>query len=378
MELKVVLAGGGTAGHVNPLLATAQELIRRGHSVTVLGTEEGLESTLVPEAGLALVTMPKAPFPRRINAEAFRAPRKIKQATDVAKEALQNADVLVGFGGYVSAPAYLAASTAGVPYVVQEQNVKPGLANWAGARRATALSLAFPQTRLKAKNGETVFTGMPLRQSIVELGQRRSTPEGARAAKEEAAEQLGLDPDLPTLLVMGGSLGAQHLNEVLVEAATSGVFTHAAQMQIVHLAGKGKAEKVVSDAPDLPNVVWEVHEYLAEMELALAVADLVVARSGAGTVAELGYLGLPAIYVPLPIGNGEQERNAEQQILAGGAVAVKDADFSVRHMAEHVLPLLFDSAALKEKSEAMRSTSPGDGASLLADLTERSAKGGSQ
>lgn len=370
MVLRVVLAGGGTAGHVNPLLATADVLEGRGHKIEVLGTKEGLESTLVPAAGLTLQTLPKVPMPRRPSKDLLTVPARLKSATKIAEEVLGGADVLVGFGGYVSAPAYIAASRLGVPFVVQEQNVRPGWANRLGARSAKSVSLTFPQTRLAARHGRTVFTGLPLRRSIVELAEQRSTSEGASRARTSACELFGLDPDLPVLLVTGGSLGAQHINEVVA----SGAPAFAGRAQILHATGTGKADEISVVAANSPGVTWVIREYISNMEDALAAADLVLCRSGAGTVAELGALGLPAFYVPLPIGNGEQRRNAEGQVAAGGALLVEDKDFSVDNLRNQVLPILGDDAILKRMGEANRSTSPGDGASAVADLVEKAGQ----
>ncbi len=366
MALRFLLAGGGTAGHVNPLLATAHVLRERGHHVEVLGTAEGLESKLVPEAGYALHTIPKVPIPRRPSPQLFTVPKRLKTATDRARAALEGIDVLIGYGGYVSAPAYFAAQKVGVPFVVQEQNVRPGWANRVGARNAVAVSLAFPQTKLVAAKGETVFTGLPLRHQIMELARTRSQPQLAHSARVDAAAAFGLDPDMPILLVTGGSLGAAHLNEVVVQAAPS----FAGRAQILHATGRGKAAQVISAAENAKDVTWVVREYLSNMDQALAAADLVLCRSGAGTVAELGVLGLPAFYVPLPIGNGEQRRNAEQQIAAGGALVVEDKDFDEDVVTSRVLPLLDDARRLQQMGDANRSTSPGDGAALLADLAE--------
>ncbi len=370
MGKRIVLAGGGTAGHVNPLLATAQVLVDRGHQVTVLGTSEGLESRLVPQAGLQLLTLPKVPLPRRPSKDLFTVPRRLSAAVTQASEHLEGADVLLGFGGYVSAPAYIAARRAGIPFVVQEQNVRPGWANRLGARDAAAVSLAFPQTKLKARHGKTVFTGLPLRRAIVDLAAQRGSEEGAQEARESGCAAFGLDPKKPVLLVTGGSLGAQHLNEVIAQAAPAIAET----AQILHGTGAGKDQAIVEVAAKYPNLTWVVREYIGNMEEALAAADLVLCRSGAGTVAELGALGLPAFYVPLPIGNGEQRRNAEEQVAVGGALIVPDGRFDEDVVRKQVLPLLRDAAALKVMGEANRSTSPGDGAALVADLVEAASE----
>ena len=199
-----LLAGGGTAGHVNPLLAVADALRERDPDaqVLVLGTREGLEARLVPLRGYELLIVDKVPFPRRPNRAAASFPARFRGAIAQVRTLLTEraVDVVVGFGGYASAPAYVAAARAKVPYVVHEANARPGLANVLGARRASAVGVAFAGTRLR---GSTVV-GMPLRHEIVDLDRH--------ALHTEAAAHFGLDPDRPTLLVFGGSLGARQLN----------------------------------------------------------------------------------------------------------------------------------------------------------------------
>ena len=221
--VKVVMAGGGTAGHVNPLLATAAQLRDLGCEVSVLGTAQGLEADLVPAAGFPLVEIPRVPLPRRPSLEFFSLPSRWRSARRLCEEALEGADALVGFGGYVSTPAYSAAHRTGVPVVVHEQNARPGIANKVGARRARVVALTFDSSPLRAKRGRTVTTGLPLRAAIASLAQRRRDEEGARRSREEAASRLGIDPGAHTLLVTGGSLGALHINEQMTAAAADAV-----------------------------------------------------------------------------------------------------------------------------------------------------------
>lgn len=370
MPLRIVLAGGGTAGHVNPLLATAQVLRDHGHSVIVLGTAEGLESDLVPAADFELVTIPKVPMPRRPSPGMFAVPGKLREAVKKSSGVIRNADVLVGYGGYVSGPAYMAARRLNVPVVIHEQNVRAGWANKLGARFAEFVALTFPNTNLRARHGETEVTGMPLRKEIMDLARVRGTEKGSREAREVAAKHFGMNPDLPTLLVTGGSLGALRLNDTITEVAPR-LDSH---VQILHVTGKGKIEAVrhVADDPavDFP---WFIHEYMTEMDLAMASSDLVVCRSGAGTVSELTAIGMPAVYVPFPIGNGEQALNAEDQVRAGGALLVYDQDFGSAVFMSEVLPLLRSPKLLRAMGEASRSVSQGDGAQNLVKLIEMAA-----
>ena len=381
---RVLLAGGGTAGHVNPLLATAAALRdpalggREGAGILVLGTAEGLEAGLVPEAGFDMAVVPRVPMPRRPTGDLFMLPRRLSRAVGAAGEAIEavGAQVVVGFGGYVSTPAYLAARRAGVPVVIHEQNARPGLANRLGASWAQAVALTFASTRLKASKGRTEVTGLPLRPAIADLVTQRSTAEGTHRARVDGAQALGLDPDMPTLLVTGGSLGAQHLNEVLSESLDS----LPAGLQVLHLTGKDKdvpvraalEAAVAAGAPEDLTERYHVLDYLTTMEQAYACADGVLCRSGAGTVAEITALGLPALYVPLPIGNGEQRLNAADVLASGGGRMVLDADLKPSDILDFTV-LVSDPARQAAMARAAASTGVQDAAARLGALIQQCA-----
>lgn len=349
-----LLAGGGTAGHVNPLLAVADGLRDRdpAASVLVLGTREGLESRLVPERGYELLIVDKVPFPRRPNLAALRFPRAWRRAVAQVRRHIRDhhVDVVAGFGGYASAPAYVAARREGVPFVVHEANARPGLANILGARRAAAVGAVFPDTPLRG--AQTV--GMPLRREIVALDRA--------AVRAEAAGVFGLDPDRPVLLVFGGSLGARRLNETLADAWPAIVD---AGWQLLHAAGE--RDPIVDPAhPD-----YRIVPYLDRMDLALALADLVVSRSGAATVSELSALGIPAVYVPYAVGNGEQALNARGAVAAGAARLIEDAAFTPDRVREQIVPLLRDPdalAAMRTAAEARMSAARAGTANVIAML----------
>lgn len=372
--LRVLLAGGGTAGHVNPLLATAAALRQAfpGTELLVLGTATGLEKDLVPAAGLEMVTIPRVPLPRRPSLDLLRLPARMRAAVDGARAAIKqvDADVVVGFGGYVSTPAYLAARRAGVPVVIHEQNARPGLANRLGARWAQAVALTFASTPLQARSGITRTTGLPMRPEVSALVEEQAQASGRAAARARGAQALGLDPALPTLLVTGGSLGAQHLNEVLCQSMPA----VPAGVQVLHLTGRGKdapvraalEQAVAAGATDLAER-YHVLDYLNGMEHAYACADAVVCRSGAGTVAELSALGLPALYVPLPVGNGEQRLNAADVVAAGGGRLVEDAALRSQHVTGF-MELVADAARLEPMAQAARGVGVRDGAQRLAEL----------
>lgn len=374
MVESVLLAGGGTAGHINPLLAVADELRARHAAarLTVLGTAEGLEAELVPARGYELVPVPRVPLPRRPSADLFSVPSRLRAAVRVAHEAIEatGAQVVVGFGGYVSTPAYLAARRAGVPVVVHEQNARPGLANRLGARRAAAVAVTFPGTPLRGAR----LVGLPLRREIAALALARRAD--AAQARREAAATFGLDPARPTLVVTGGSLGAQSLNTAMAGAAGSLAALGADRPQVLHLTGRGKDADVRAavGAAGLGGD-YVVAEYLLEMERALALADLVLCRAGAGTVAELTALGIPAAYVPLPIGNGEQRLNAQPAVDAGGGLLVEDRLLSPAWVAATLLPLLDDRARREDMAQAAARVGRPEATAAVVDLVEAAAGG---
>lgn len=351
---RYLLAGGGTAGHVNPLLATADELRARrsDDEVLVLGTAEGLEARLVPLRGYELSVIPRLPFPRRPNAAALAFPGAFKATIDSISRTIgqRGIDAVVGFGGYAAAPAYLAARRAGVPFIVHEANARPGLANRLGARFTPWVGVAFEGTPLP--HAEVV--GMPLRREIAGLDRA--------AGRREAMLALGLDPERPTLLVTGGSLGARRINATVHAAAARLVATG---FQILHITGD-RAE--ITD----PGVEgYHLLSYCDRMDLALSAADVAVSRAGAATVSELSALGLPAMYVPYPVGNGEQRFNARGVVDAGGAVLVDDAAFVPEWVERELVPLLLDASRREEMGRAAASVGVRDGSGRLADLIGR-------
>jgi UDP-N-acetylglucosamine--N-acetylmuramyl-(pentapeptide) pyrophosphoryl-undecaprenol N-acetylglucosamine transferase len=346
-----LLAGGGTAGHVNPLLSLADEIMAQPgeHNVWALGTNEGLESTLVPERGYQLLTVPRLPMPRRINAYLFRFPTLFLKSVATVKTYLveKNIDVVVGFGGYASAPAYRAAKELGIPYVVHEANALPGYANRVGARGASAVGVTFSKTSLP----KAVVVGMPLRKEVIEITKTDM--------KFEADVYFGLDPKLTTLLVTGGSLGAKRINET-IEASKQ--LLEAAGIQVIHVVGnRAGLEDVIQGG-------YHRLSYCNRMDLALAAADFAVARSGAATVTELAAVGLPAVLVPYPVGNGEQKLNAAELVAAGGAKLVDDADFTPEYVRSQLIPLISNAKEIKGMRANALSIGVRDGSARLLKL----------
>jgi UDP-N-acetylglucosamine--N-acetylmuramyl-(pentapeptide) pyrophosphoryl-undecaprenol N-acetylglucosamine transferase len=355
----VVLAGGGSAGHVEPMMNTADALRRKdsGIGVSALGTAEGLESRLVPLRGYRLAVVPKVPLPRRPTLDLLRVPGRLRAAVRDARAHLDEVDasVVVGFGGYVSVPAYLAARRRGTPIVVHEANARAGIANRLGARWAVTVAVAVDG----ALQGARVI-GIPLRQQISQLDRPAS-----RAA---ARASFGLQ-DGPVLLVTGGSQGARSINVAVVEAA--GALADAG-VQVLHVTGPKQGEQVRTALGTAP-VTHHVLDYVDRMDQAYAAADLVLCRAGAMTCAELAAVGLPAVYVPLPIGNGEQALNARPTVDAGGGLLVDDGSLDGAYVTDVLLPLLLDTTRLEAMSVAAASLGRPDADDALAAIVIEAA-----
>lgn len=356
--MRVLLAGGGTAGHTSPLLATADALRRLDPTVevTCLGTPRGLENRVVPEAGYPLELIPPVPLPRRPNADLLRVPGRLSGAVRETLAVLDRVrpDVVVGYGGYVSVPAYLAARRRKLPLVVHEQNALPGLANKVGARLAGRVAVSFPDTPLR--NAE--YVGLPIRRMISHLDRA--------ATRDEARAFFGLDPERPTLLVTGGSQGARRLNQAVSGAARA---LADAGVQVLHVVGpNGEA------APERNGVPYVVLSFVDRMDLAYAAADLVVCRGGASSVTEAAAVGLPAVFVPLPIGNGEQDHNARPVVDAGGGLLVADGALTSEWVAATVPALATDAERLARMGAAAAALIPRDADEKLARIVLESVR----
>jgi len=277
--VSVVVAGGGTAGHIEPAMALADAVRRLESSarITALGTEKGLDRTLIPPRGYPLELIPPVPLPRKMNSALLRMPGRVNDAVRMTADVLvrANADVIVGFGGYVALPAYLAARRARLPIVVHEANARPGVANRLAARLTHHVYTASEQVRLP----HAVAIGIPLRPAISGLDRTAMRPR-ARSA-------FGLLPDAPTLLVTGGSQGAQSLNRACAGAADA---LRRAGIQVLHIVG---GKNTVAVPPGQPP--YAVVPFVEQMHLAYAAADFVLCRCGAMTCAEVSAVGLPAV-----------------------------------------------------------------------------------
>ena len=341
--VSVVLAGGGTAGHIEPAMAVADALrtLAPGVRITALGTERGLETRLVPERGYDLRLITPVPLPRKLNADLARLPLRVRRAVRETRAVFDDvhADVVIGFGGYVALPAYLAARRGvrrrRVPVLIHEANARAGIANKVGARGAARVLAAVPGSGLAGAE----VVGMPVRAAITGLDRS--------ALRAEARAHFGFGPEDRVLLVFGGSQGAASLNR-----AVSGAATDLAGRRIAVLHAHGPKNTLELPEPNPGDPPYVAVPYLNRMDLAYAAADLAICRSGAMTVAEVAAVGLPAVYVPLPIGNGEQRLNALPVIDAGAGLLVDDAELTPEYVAGSVGDLLLDDDRLAAMTAA--------------------------
>lgn len=361
--ISVVLAGGGTAGHVEPAMAVADALTELDPRVriTALGTRRGLETRLVPERGYDLQLITPVPLPRKPSADLLRLPFRVRTAVRQTRAIFRDVDVdvVIGFGGYVAVPAYLAARGGlrrhRVPVVIHEANASAGWANKLGARSAQRVLAAVPDPGL----GAVEVVGVPVRANITALDRA--------ALRAQARAAFGFAEDARVLLVFGGSQGAQSLNRAVSGAAAA---LAANGVSVLHAHGP----KNTLDLPEPSGAPYVAVPYLDRMDLAYAAADLAICRSGAMTVAEVSAVGLPAVYVPLPIGNGEQRLNALPVVEAGGGLLVDDAQLSPELVAETVVPLLADADRLRRMTAAAALAGHRDAARRVAEVALQVAR----
>jgi len=305
-----------------------------------------------------LLIVPKAAIPRGISKELLLLPINLVRAVMSTRHEIAGADVVIGFGGYLAGAAYIAAKISGIPIVVHEANAKAGLANQLGALFTDQVALCEPTDGMN--KGKVI--GLPMRESLVECAMAARSD--AKKNKSAARLALGLSPEKRTLVVMGGSQGSQRINSAVADALDDLL---AKDIQILHAVGRRN---------ELPNKRdgYFPSSYLEKVELAYAAADLLVGRSGAATCQEVSAFGLPAIFIPLPHGNGEQELNAAPLVTAGAALVIPDDQINGEKLANLVMDLLLDDVKITRMREAGGNLARLDAASQLADMVTRAVK----
>jgi UDP-N-acetylglucosamine--N-acetylmuramyl-(pentapeptide) pyrophosphoryl-undecaprenol N-acetylglucosamine transferase len=334
--MKVLLAGGGTAGHIEPALAIGRALrtVDSDIELLFLGTAGGLENTLVPAAGFSLHLIPKVEVPRHLTIALLSTPIKLLASIRQTMRALDGVDCAIGFGGYVAAPLYCAAFLKRVPFVIHEQNAKPGWANRVGAYLTPWRAISYPVSRGKLRS--STITGLPLRADVLAAITDASPdwPAARRSAQEQLRTRYHLSENGPIVFVFGGSQGSQAINAVI-----NGLRDRSEELGISIIHGVGRNNTLPS-----AEARYVALPYIEEMALHYLAADIVISRSGAVTCAEVTALGKFALFIPLPVGNGEQALNAEQLVSQSRAEIVNQKDFTDEWLVENMSRLLKKSA----------------------------------
>ncbi|MDO4590947.1 MAG: undecaprenyldiphospho-muramoylpentapeptide beta-N-acetylglucosaminyltransferase [Slackia sp.] len=365
--MKIVLSGGGTAGHINPALALAEVLVERGCEVCFAGTPTGVEARLVAQAGLEYVAFEAAGFDRQRPLTLLTSTAKIAASTCKAKRWMRDArpDAVVGFGGYVCIPVGLAASSLRIPLAVHEQNSVMGMANKFLAKRADAVALTYEEAGSGlADASKAVVTGNPVRSSVLS------------ATRAQGRALLGIPDDARMLLVFGGSLGARHINEAV--ASLKDALLSRDDLYVVHITGPKEydavRERLALDDEQAKR--WIVMAYQDRMAETLAAADCAIARAGATSLAEISAIGLPALLVPFPYAaEDHQTTNARAYVAGGAAFSQRDDELEDPAFAEKLFALVDDASVRARMHEAAAAFKTQDAAANLADVVCRVARG---
>lgn len=370
-RLEVAIAAGGTAGHINPALALAEELRDRGHHVRFFGQTAKLEGRLVPEAGFELVPVVVSGFDRSrpwtLASSLYRMRRAQSQISSLFS-AEGAPDVAVGFGAYVEMALLNCCHRLHVPYVLHEQNSVPGLANKALAPHAETVCISVPAAREVferegRRSPSVVLTGNPVRRSVV------------NANREEGRAAFGVEPGETMLLVFGGSLGAAHINQGVCRLKRE--LLSRGGLVVVHSTGADGFDQTVSDLALTPEeqLRWRVMPYISNMGQALAAADLVLSRAGASSIAEIAALAVPSLLVPYPFATADhQTTNARYLVDAGAAALVPDDKIDEPVFSEKLLSLVDEPARRERMRAAARGLAQQSAAAALADQVELAAR----
>jgi UDP-N-acetylglucosamine--N-acetylmuramyl-(pentapeptide) pyrophosphoryl-undecaprenol N-acetylglucosamine transferase len=330
--MKLLLAGGGTAGHIEPALAVGRGWLQAhpGDEILYLGTSSGLETSLIPEAGFSVLEIPKVAIARSLSPSLLKVPFQLASAVARTMKHLKDVDCAIGFGGYVSAPLYIAAFLKRVPLVIHEQNAKPGWANRLGAIFTKFTATSYPVHSGALKRAE--LTGLPLRSDVLAAIEKANSDwsKARQHAKRSISEMYGFDERSPLIFIFGGSQGSQAINKVIAHARPG---LESSGYSILH--GVGKNNEVPA-----PSHQYRALPYISEMAECYLAADLLIARSGAVTCAEAAALSKFSLFIPLPVGNGEQALNARSLVEAGRARVINQVDFTPEWISANIADVL--------------------------------------
>lgn len=365
--MNIIVSGGGTAGHINPALALASELEKRGHTVWFAGTPNGVEAKLVPEAGVKFKAFAAEGFRRR---HPQTLPHALKVINDSTKKALKwfddvRPDAVVCFGGYVCIPVGRAAEKRGIPVIVHEQNSVMGMANAYLSKKAARVALTYRVAGQSVKDSsKIVVTGNPVRASVF------------AATRDEGRAYTNVPDDATLLTIFGGSLGAAHINKAFCEMAQD-LLSNRPNLYVRQITGPKQFDTVSEQLHVSDDVKdrWQLVSYEHQMGKVLAASDAVVSRAGATSLAEISALHIPAILVPYPYATANhQKTNAREYVAAGAAWMEDDGSVETPEFAQKVARLVDEPDVREGMREAAKSLKTRDAASNLADVVIEAAQ----
>lgn len=358
-KYRILISGGGTGGHIFPALSIANALKRRlDADILFVGAEDRMEMERVPAAGYEIKGLPVAGFNRRNILKNFGVLLKLRRSISMARSIVADfkPDIAIGVGGYCSGPTLKAAQKAGVPTLLQEQNSYAGVTNKLLAKKARKICVAYPGLERFFPADKLVLTGNPIRKDLLEKS----------ISQEKARERFGLNPKLPTVLVVGGSLGALTLNESM-EAGIKRLYDEG--IQVIWQTGKNFGDRGTAAVKNLNGVV--VTKFISDMAAAYAAADLVVSRAGAGSISELELLGKPCILVPSPnVAEDHQTKNARALSDKGAALLVADAEAREK-LVDEIITLISDKSRLQSMSDEIKKLALPDSDERIVDEVVR-------
>ncbi|MCF0177924.1 MAG: undecaprenyldiphospho-muramoylpentapeptide beta-N-acetylglucosaminyltransferase [Bacteroidales bacterium] len=345
MKTRIIISGGGTGGHIFPAISIADMLktIEPDCEILFVGAQDRMEMERVPQAGYKILGLPVAGINRSMSMKNLSMPFKLAKSLSMAKKIIKNfhPDVVVGVGGYASAPVLFAAESMGIPCLIQEQNSFAGVTNKLVGKKAKKICVAYDNMEKFFPADKIKFTGNPIRKGIVKP---------TKSMKRDGIEFYNLDPSKKTIFVVGGSLGARRLNQAVMEWIKRGGNS---SVQLLWQSGKGyKTDIDAFMLEHKPENVLNL-DFIQRMDLAYAAADVVISRAGAGTISELSVVGKPVIFVPSPhVAEDHQTHNAMALVSKGAAMMIKD-DEAVEKMMDAAIELAFDNKKLEAMEEAI-------------------------
>jgi UDP-N-acetylglucosamine--N-acetylmuramyl-(pentapeptide) pyrophosphoryl-undecaprenol N-acetylglucosamine transferase len=358
-ELKILISGGGTGGHIFPALSIADEIKRREPNAKILfvGADNRMEMERVPAAGYEIIGLPVRGLIRKLSFENFRVILDFLKSQRMAKKIIEEfkPNIAIGVGGYASAPVLRAASNMGIPCLLQEQNSYAGVSNKMLSRKAKKICVAYDQMERYFPKQKIINTGNPVRSISID-----------NKLKDEAKLHFGIKTNKPVLFIMGGSLGARTINAALIEGLDK---LASEKIEVIWQTGKYYYENIRTQVQnkDLANI--HILDFVSRMDLAYNLADLVISRAGALSLSELCLVGKPSLLVPSPnVAEDHQTKNALALVKAGAAEMVKDED-AMKELIQSALSLLQDKLKLKELgSNALKLAKPNATSAIVDEV----------